>query len=87
MTDNPNAKDENGKTPIYWAALNGHTEIVKILAPLTDNPNVPNKNGITPINVAKNAKSCRLIESFIKESRKRKQAPSLKPSEKRAKKL
>ena len=87
MTDNPNAKDENGKIPINWAAWNRHTEIVKILAPLTDNPNVPNKNGITPINVVKNAKICRLIESFTKESRKRKAEPSLKPSEKRAKKL
>ena len=27
----------------------GHTEIVKILAPLTDNPNAPNKNGNTLI--------------------------------------
>ena len=39
-------------TPIYWAAKNGHTEIVKILAPLTDNPNAPNKYGETPIHKA-----------------------------------
>ena len=32
------------ETPIYWAASNGHTEIVKSLAPLTDNPNAPNAN-------------------------------------------
>ena len=31
------------------AALYGHTEIVKILAPLTNNPNVPDKSGKTPI--------------------------------------
>ena len=30
----------------------GHTEIVKILAPLTDNPNAPNKDGKTPIYLA-----------------------------------
>ena len=49
MTNNPNAPDNNGATPIYWAAVNGHTEIVKILVPLTDNPNAPNKDGKTPI--------------------------------------
>ena len=27
----------------------GHTEIVKILAPLTDNPNTPDEDGKTPI--------------------------------------
>ena len=37
LTDKPNAPDENGRTPIHWAAYYGHTEIVKILAPLTDN--------------------------------------------------
>ena len=32
-TDNPNAPDEYGITPTYWAAHNGHSEIVKILTP------------------------------------------------------
>ena len=33
LTDNPNAPNEDGSTPIHRAAYNGHTEIVKILAP------------------------------------------------------
>ena len=33
LTDNPNAPDEYGITPTYWAAHNGHSEIVKILTP------------------------------------------------------
>ena len=49
ITDNPNALSDFGRTPIYLAAGNGHTEIVKILAPLTDNPNAPNSDGQTPI--------------------------------------
>ena len=49
LTDNPNAPDKFGGTPIYWAALKGHTEIVKILAPLADYPNAPDKYGFTPI--------------------------------------
>ena len=43
LTNNSNIPDENGRTPIYHAAVHGHTEIVKILAPLTDNPNASNK--------------------------------------------
>ena len=42
----------NDVTPIYMAAENGHTEIVKILAPLTDNPNAPDEDGWTPIHRA-----------------------------------
>ena len=41
-----------GWTPIHRAAMNGHTEVVKILAPLTDNPNAPNDYGWTPIHGA-----------------------------------
>ena len=49
MTDNPNAPDKTGNTPIHEAAWKGRTEIVKFLAPLTNNPNAPNKDGMTPI--------------------------------------
>ena len=52
MTDNPNAPNYDRETPIYYAACGGHTEIVKILAPLTDNPNAPNIDGETPIEMA-----------------------------------
>ena len=52
LTDNPNAPDEEGITPIHLAAFEGHTEIVKILAPLTNIPNAPAKNGVTPIHEA-----------------------------------
>ena len=45
LTDNLNAPNENGHTPINWAAQNGHTEIIIILAPLIDNPNAPENLG------------------------------------------
>ena len=46
----PNDPEEHGeRSPIYWAARNGHTEIVKILAPLADNPNAPYTDGRNPI--------------------------------------
>ena len=51
--DNYNAFNQKGKYGrIYEAAFYGHTEIVRILAPLTDNPNAPDENGNTPINMA-----------------------------------
>ena len=49
LTDNPNAPNDFGESPIYWAAYNGRIEIVKILVPLTDNPNAPKNDGETPI--------------------------------------
>ena len=56
MTDNPNAPNKwgetLGETPIYLAAKNGHSEIVKILVPLTKTPNAPNKDGQTPMHLA-----------------------------------
>ena len=48
LTDNLNAPNKNGITPIYQVAQNGHTEIIKILAPLIDNPNAPENLGTTP---------------------------------------
>ena len=40
---------EYGRTPIYWAAYEGHREIVKSLVPLTNNPNASDEIGQTPI--------------------------------------
>ena len=47
LTDNPNTPNDDGDTPISWAAYKGYIEIVKILVSLKDNPNTPNKNGTT----------------------------------------
>ena len=44
LTDNPNAPDKFGITPIHWAARYGHTEIVEILVPFTVHSNVPDKD-------------------------------------------
>ena len=64
MIDNPNAPDNYGNTPIHRAAMNGHTEIVKILAPLTDNPNAPNKYGRTPKQMTSNSEIHRILDSY-----------------------
>ena len=64
LTDNLNAPNKHGETPIYLAAYRGHTEIVKILAPLRDNPNAPNKHGETPSSVTNNGEIHRILEFF-----------------------
>ena len=65
LTNNPNASDEHGLTPIFWATFHGHTEIVKILASLTDNPNAPNINGVTPIQIAAQNGYTEIVNFFV----------------------
>ena len=53
LTENSNALNNFGDTPIHEAAFNGHLDVIKFLAPLTENPNTTNlKNGETPVDVA-----------------------------------
>ena len=49
LTNNPNAPNKYGDSPIHMAENNGNIGIVKILAPLTDNPNAADEDGKTPI--------------------------------------
>ena len=39
LTDNPNASNKWGSTPVSIAVHYGYTDILNILAPLTNNPN------------------------------------------------
>ena len=45
LTDNPNAQDPFGYTPIIRAAEAGNAKVIKILLPFTDNPNAPDHLG------------------------------------------
>ena len=65
MTDNPNAPNNDGNTPIFEAAREGQSDVIKILAPLTDNPNAANRNGQTPMEVSKNKEISDILKSFI----------------------
>jgi len=47
-----NLKDEDGRTPLHWAALRRNSEIVKLLLENGANPSPMDKNGDTPINYA-----------------------------------
>ena len=49
---NPPMYDQHGRTPIHFAALNGHSEVVKIIISYTQIPNVADLYGMTPIHLA-----------------------------------
>ena len=85
LTDNPNLPTYEGMSPIYWAAYDANTEIVKILAPLTDNPNLPDKHGVTPSSVTENAEIHRILETENAPGQ-HNAGPLEEPSNKRSKK-
>jgi len=49
---NPNAKDDNGWTPLYRAAHKGHVDVVRVLLERGANPNAKNNIGGTPLHIA-----------------------------------
>ena len=65
LMENPNAPDENGRTPLYWAAQKGYIEIVKILAPFSDNPNAADEDGKTPIFEAANRGHTAIVKFLV----------------------
>ena len=47
---NPDKPDNNGQTPLLWASLNGHEEVVRLLLARDDvNPDKLDNNGRTPL--------------------------------------
>jgi len=52
LSENPNAPDPDGFTPIQTAAKHGHFEVINILIPFSENPNAPDPYGFTPIQTA-----------------------------------
>ena len=48
------AKEEDGWTPLHWAAYNGHTDVVKALITAEADVDAKNKWGSTPLQLATN---------------------------------
>jgi ankyrin repeat protein len=49
---NPNTKDDDGWTPLHWAAYRGHVDVVRVLLERGADPNAKNNKGSTPLHWA-----------------------------------
>jgi len=58
-----NAEDQYGNTPLHWASMKNHADVVRLLLTHNANVNVRNRNGKTPLMVAKTDKIKHLLES------------------------
>ena len=47
------AKDQNGWTPLFWAARLGYTEVVKLLVSKGASKDLKDNNGDTPLSIAR----------------------------------
>ncbi|MDO5567232.1 MAG: ankyrin repeat domain-containing protein [Planctomycetia bacterium] len=47
------AKQDDGWTPLHWAAKNGHVDAIKTLTAAGADVNAKDNNGATPLSVAK----------------------------------
>src|SRR5687767_9637164 len=50
---NLNVVDETGRTALNWATVQGHSEIVNLLAEHRANVNIRDKEGMSPLMVAR----------------------------------
>jgi ankyrin repeat protein len=63
---NINTQADNGKTPLHFAALNGHSTITKLLIQLGANINAQDQNDATPLHLAAKQGHWTAIELLIK---------------------
>ena len=62
--DNKNPPDNDGDTPIHWAARRGQCEIVRYIMSVIDERNITNQVGMTPMHLAvhgKHYETCKII--------------------------
>src|SRR5947207_6222466 len=60
-------QDENGETPLHWAASSGHEEVIKMLMDVGADPNIQRRDGASALHCAASRghdKSVRMLLSF-----------------------
>ena len=62
----PDVKDKDGRTPLFWAVIRGHEDVVKLLM-RRDNvdPNVRDQKGETPLIIAVNKGDIEMVKLLL----------------------
>jgi ankyrin repeat protein len=64
-----NSKDEDGRTPLSWAAKEGHEAVVKLLLAIsTIEVNSKDKNGQTPLSYAVEERHKAVVKLLLEAS-------------------
>ncbi|PBD16151.1 ankyrin repeat domain-containing protein [Wolbachia endosymbiont of Drosophila subpulchrella] len=64
---NVNATDQDGKTPLHWAAVKGHEEVVEALLKVNGiNVNATDQGGKTPLHLAARDNNKEIVEALLK---------------------
>ena len=63
----PNRADENGHTPIYWAAKNGHRDAVEMLIACGSDPERADKSGNGPLHCAAKSGHIEVVSVLLKK--------------------
>ena len=61
-----NAKGESGRTALYWAVKEGHTEAVKLLLTLNADVKIPNEHGLSALAAAANNGHTEVVQALLK---------------------
>ena len=73
LDSNPNlvnARDQNGQTPLHWAANKGHIRIVKMLVDGGAKTDVKDNTGWTPLEYAEEMKKKDVVK-FLRQKKNR----------------
>jgi ankyrin repeat protein len=62
----PNAEDNDGRTPLHIAAYKGHVKIVKLLLEHGANPRIADNEGRIPLDYTYNSAIRSLLESAMR---------------------
>ena len=68
--DDPNPADQDGATPLHWAAQEGHQDIVSFIIKRVDDPNPARHDGTTPLKLVQlygHQEVCQHIKNAIGE--------------------
>ena len=70
QNQDPNLKDERGYTPLLLAALNGHTDVFKLISSKVKDTNPECDDGCTPLHLASqnsHLEICKIIAEKIQD--------------------